>query len=152
MRVAKQAIGLNIVRAVLKSKRRTEERMMPGNCREEEKKRKKEKMKKRRKEEGCFENSFASSTMRGPPMTYVNDEKKSLYWPQGSGRLRQQLLMVHCIAWYCMVNAWYCMVLHVIALNCRVLHLLIYWKKSKKPSHRFINFQILCSNTYQSRF
>ena len=79
MRVAKQAIGLNIVRAVLKSKRRTEERMMPGNCREEEKKRKKEKMKKRRKEEGCFENSFASSTMRGPPMTYVNDEKKSLY-------------------------------------------------------------------------
>ena len=79
MRVAKQAIGLNIVRAVLKSKRRTEERMMPGNCREEEKKRKKEKMKKRRKEEGCFENSFASSTMRGPPITYVNDEKKSLY-------------------------------------------------------------------------
>ena len=63
----------------LKSKRRTEEKMMPGNCREEEKKRKKEKMKKRRKEEGCFENSFASSTMRGPPMTYVNDEKKSLY-------------------------------------------------------------------------
>ena len=78
MRVAKQAIGLNIVRAVLKSKRRTEERMMPGNCREEEKKQKKEKMKKRRQEEGCFENSFASSTMRGPPMTYVNDEKKSL--------------------------------------------------------------------------
>ena len=77
MRVAKQAIGLNIVRAVLKSKRRTEERMMPGNCREEEKKRKKEKMKKRRKEEGCFENSFASSTMRGPPMTYVYDEKTS---------------------------------------------------------------------------
>ena len=74
MRVAKQAIGLNIVRAVLKSRRRTEERMMPGNCREEEKKRKKEKMKKRRKEEGCFENSFASSTMRGPPMM-----KKSPY-------------------------------------------------------------------------
>ena len=42
----------------------------------------------------------------------------ALYCPQGSGTLHQQLLMMHGIAWYCMVLhgiAWYCMVLHGIA-------------------------------------
>ena len=51
--------------------------------------------------------------------------KMALYWPQGSGTLRQQLLMMHGIAWHCMVLhciAWYCMVLHYIAWYCRVLH------------------------------
>ena len=45
-------------------------------------------------------------------------KKWPLYCPQGSGTLRQQLLMVHGIAWYCIVLhsiAWYCMVLHGIA-------------------------------------
>ena len=61
--------------------------------------------------------------------------KMALYCPQGSGTLRQQLLMMHGIAWhcnllhgiacYCMVLhviAWYCMVLHGIAWFCKVLH------------------------------
>ena len=30
-------------------------------------------------------------------------KKWPLYCPQGSGTLRQQLLMMHGIAWYCMV-------------------------------------------------
>ena len=45
--------------------------------------------------------------------------------PQGSGTLRQQLLMMHGIAWYCMVLhgiALYCVVLHGIACYCIVLH------------------------------
>ena len=45
-------------------------------------------------------------------------QKWPLYCPQGSGTLRQQLLMIHGIAWYCMVLhgiAWYCIVLHGIA-------------------------------------
>ena len=45
-------------------------------------------------------------------------EKWPLYCPQGSGTLRQQLLMMHGIAMYCIVLhsiAWYCMVLHGIA-------------------------------------
>ena len=49
----------------------------------------------------------------------------ALYCPQGSGTLLQQLLMMHGIAWYCMVLhdvAWYCMVLHGIAWYCIVLH------------------------------
>ena len=29
--------------------------------------------------------------------------KIAIYCPQGSGTLRQQLLMMHGIAWYCMV-------------------------------------------------
>ena len=50
-------------------------------------------------------------------------------WPldcqQGSGTLRQQLLMMHGIAGYCMVLhgiALYCISLHGIAWNCMVLH------------------------------
>ena len=45
-------------------------------------------------------------------------EKMALYCPKGSGTLRQQLLMMQGIAWYCMVLnciAWYYMVLHSIA-------------------------------------
>ena len=61
--------------------------------------------------------------------------KMALYCPQGSYTLRQQLLMMHGIAWYCMVLhdiawyymvlAWYCMVLHFLhylALSCTLLH------------------------------
>ena len=51
--------------------------------------------------------------------------KTALYCPQGSGTLRQQLLMMHGIAWYCMVLhgiAWCCMVLHGVAWCCMVLH------------------------------
>ena len=61
--------------------------------------------------------------------------KMAIYCPQGSGTLRQQLLMMHDIAWYCMVwhgmawyyivlhgIAWYHMVLHGIALYCMVSH------------------------------
>ena len=43
--------------------------------------------------------------------------KIAIYCPQGSGTLRQQLLMMHGIALYCIVLhgiAWYCMVLHGI--------------------------------------
>ena len=45
----------------------------------------------------------------------------ALYCPQGSGTLRQQLSMMHGIAWYSMALlvlhsiAWYCMILHGIA-------------------------------------
>ena len=49
--------------------------------------------------------------------------KMALYCPQGSGTLRQQLLMMHGIAWYCMVLhwiAWYCIVLHGITWYCMV--------------------------------
>ena len=45
-------------------------------------------------------------------------QKWPLYCPQGSGTLRQQLLLMHGIAWYCIVLhsiAWYCIVLHGIA-------------------------------------
>ena len=45
-------------------------------------------------------------------------QKWPIYCPQGSGTLRQQLLMMHGIAWYCMVLhgiVWYCMVMHGIA-------------------------------------
>ena len=51
--------------------------------------------------------------------------KMAIYCPQGSGTLRQQLLMMHGIAWYCIVLhsiAWYCMVLQGIAWYCMVLH------------------------------
>ena len=34
---------------------------------------------------------------------WYSTEKWPLYCPQGSGTLRQQLLMMHGIAWYCMV-------------------------------------------------
>ena len=62
-------------------------------------------------------------------------KKWPLYCPQGSGTLRQQLLMMHGIACYCMVLqgialycievhgiAWYCNILHGIAWYCMVLH------------------------------
>merc|ERR1712218_67430 len=58
-------------------------------------------------------------------MRTINIKKWLLYCPQGSGMLRQQLLMMHGITWYCMVLhsiAWYCMVLHGIAWYCMVLH------------------------------
>ena len=45
-------------------------------------------------------------------------EKMAIYCPQGSGTLRQQLLLMHGIAWYCIELhsiAWYSMVLHHIA-------------------------------------
>ena len=46
------------------------------------------------------------------------ETKWPLYCPQGSGTLRQQLLMMHGIALYCIELhgiAWYCIVLHDIA-------------------------------------
>ena len=59
----------------------------------------------------------------------------AIYCPQGSGTLRQQLLMMQGIAWYCMVLhgtaryymflqniAWHYMLLHGIAWYCTVLH------------------------------
>ena len=63
-------------------------------------------------------------------LEHLTELKMSSYCPQGSGTLRQQLFMIHCIAWYCMVAgyliilhgiAWYCMVLHGIAWYCMVL-------------------------------
>ena len=42
----------------------------------------------------------------------------AIYCPQGRGTLRQQLLMMHGIAWYCMVLhgiAWYCIVPLIVA-------------------------------------
>ena len=53
--------------------------------------------------------------------------KMALYCPQGSGTLRQQLLIMHVIAWYCIVLhhiAWYCTILHFLALSCTILHYL----------------------------
>ena len=47
--------------------------------------------------------------------------KMAIYCPQVSGTLRQQLLMMHGIAWAYIVlhgiayNEWFCMVLHGIA-------------------------------------
>ena len=52
-------------------------------------------------------------------------KKWPLYCPQVSGTLRQQLLMMYGIAWYCIVLhgiAWHCMVLHGIAWHCMALH------------------------------
>ena len=51
--------------------------------------------------------------------------KIAIYCPQGSGTLRQHLLMMHGISWYCIVLhsiAWYCMVLHGSARYCMALH------------------------------
>ena len=50
--------------------------------------------------------------------------RNALYCPQVGGMLRQQILMKHGIAWYCMILhgiAWYCMLLHCFALFCVVL-------------------------------
>ena len=71
------------------------------------------------KDEGFFERVYS----RGYPNTLDNKKitlriKMAIYCPQGSGTLRQQLLIIHGIALYCMVLhgiAWYCMVLHGIA-------------------------------------
>ena len=60
----------------------------------------------------------------------IGGQKWPLYCPQGSGTLRQQLLMMHGIALYCMVMhgiALYCMVLHGIALHCIVLHCIAWY-------------------------
>ena len=60
-----------------------------------------------------------------PEYIYEPLWKMAMYCPQGSGTLRQQLLMRHGIAGYCMVLhgiAGYCMVLHGIAWHCMVLH------------------------------
>ena len=51
-------------------------------------------------------------------------KKWQLYCPQGSGTLRQQLIMMHGIAWSFKVLdciEYYCMVLHCIAWYCTVL-------------------------------
>ena len=69
------------------------------------------------------------------PPEFENDEqqrktkhmmiKMAMYCPQGSGTLRQQLLMMHGIAWYYIVLhgiPWYCKVLHGIACYYMVLH------------------------------
>ena len=48
----------------------------------------------------------------------ADNQKMAMYCPQGSGTLSQQLLMMHGIAWYCMVLhgiTWYCMVSNGIA-------------------------------------
>ena len=61
---------------------------------------------------------------------FSNITKWPLYCPQGSGTLRQQLLMMHGIAMYCIVLhsiAWYCMVLHGIAWYCMVLHCIAWY-------------------------
>ena len=63
--------------------------------------------------------TFATIVLRTCFCTTVqlHIQKWPLYCPQGSGTLRQQLLMFHGIAWYCMVLhgiAWYCIVLHGI--------------------------------------
>ena len=47
--------------------------------------------------------------------------KMAIYCPQGSGTLRQQLLMMHGIAWYCIV-------LHGIAWYCRVLLGIVWYR------------------------
>ena len=59
-----------------------------------------------------------------------NMKKMALYCPQGSGTLRQQLLMMHGIAWHCMVLhgiALYCIVLHGIPWHCMVLHCIAWY-------------------------
>merc|ERR1712020_42914 len=61
---------------------------------------------------------------RGRPSS-GEGKKWPLYCPQGSGTLRQQLLMMHGIALYCIVLhgiAWYCTILHHLAPSCTILH------------------------------
>ena len=55
--------------------------------------------------------------------TFFN-KKWPLYCPQGSGTLRQQLLMMHGIAWYCILHhiAPSCTILHHLAPSCTMLH------------------------------
>ena len=51
--------------------------------------------------------------------------RNALYCPQVGGMLRQQILMKHGIAWYCMVLhiiALFCIVLCGVARYCTVLH------------------------------
>ena len=58
-------------------------------------------------------------------MNIAPDQKMALYCPQCSGTICQQLLMMHGIAWYCIVLyglAWCCMLVHGIAWYGKVLH------------------------------
>merc|ERR1712240_514051 len=81
---------------------------------------------------GCW---WWISSRSGWLLELLTELKMAMYCPQGSGTLRQQLLMMHGIALYCMVLhgillycdvlhgiARYCMVLHGIAWYCMVLH------------------------------
>ena len=63
----------------------------------------------------------------------ASNQKMAIYCPQGSGTLRQQLLSMHYIAWYCKVLhgiAWYCILLHGIALFCIILHYLAIYARA----------------------
>ena len=63
-------------------------------------------------------NFFVQEKVKKISGYYVLEIKMALYCQQGSDTLRQQLLKLHGVAWYCMVLhgiAWYCMVLHGIA-------------------------------------
>ena len=74
---------------------------------------------------GCFDQDYDGCL-------HSADVKMAMYCPQGSGTLRQQLLMRHGIAGYCMVLhgiAGYCMVLHGIAWHCMVLQYVMYVSK-----------------------
>ena len=48
--------------------------------------------------------NFAHMVKEGIPYLTVSTLKMAIYCPQGSGTLRQQLLSLHDIAWYCMVS------------------------------------------------
>ena len=55
------------------------------------------------------------SSRSGWLLELLTELKMAMYCQQGSGLLRQQLLMMYGIAWYCIVLpgiARYCMVLH----------------------------------------
>ena len=68
-----------------------------------------------------IEDKFQEKFIELARITWVgvlHDVKMDLHCPQGIGTLRQQLLMMHGIAWYYMVLhgiAWYYIVLHGIA-------------------------------------
>merc|ERR1711978_79756 len=66
-----------------------------------------------------------TSSWSGWLLELLTELKMAIYCPQGSGTLRQQLLMMHGIGWYWMVLdgiGWYCTVLHGIARYRMVLH------------------------------
>merc|ERR1712173_277858 len=56
----------------------------------------------------------------------INSSRHNINSPNDNiNSLRQQLLMMHGIAWYCMVLhgiAWHCMVLHAIPCNTMQYH------------------------------
>ena len=71
-------------------------------------------------------NGYDSKTKRDPTAKNVvfHKTKMALYCPQGSGTLRQQLLSMHGIAWYCMVLHYLapsCTILHYLELSCTIL-------------------------------